>query len=421
MHDIKTIRENGQAFDAAMQLRGMEPQAARLLELDETRRTQLTHLQKLQAERNELAKKIGMAKKAGENADALMEQSRQINEALAATERLLEGEDALHTALASLPNLLEADVPEGADESGNSVLRHVGAKPHFAFPVQDHIALGEGLGMMDFESAAKLSGSRFVVLKNQLAKLERALAQFMLDEHGKRGYTEIVPPLLVRDNAVFGTGQLPKFSEDLFRTENGYWLIPTAEVPLANLVADSILSLKELPLRYTAYTPCFRSEAGAAGKDTRGMIRQHQFSKVELVSVTAPEDSRAEHERMLEAAENILQKLGLHYRVVLLCSGDTGFCSQKTCDIEVWLPGQDTYREISSCSNCGAFQARRMKARFRREGANNTEFVHTLNGSGLAIGRTMIAVLENYQQADGSVLVPEALRPYMGTERISGG
>lgn len=421
MHDIRAIRENPQAFDAACARRGMAPQAAVLVALDEECRAKITELQKLQAERNEFAKKIGMAKKTGENAEALMEQSRQINEALAAMEKMLEDEDKLRDALAALPNVLADDVPDGADESANEEIKRAGEKPRFAFPVKDHVALGEGLGLMDFETAARMSGSRFVVLKGQLAKLERALAQFMLDEHGKRGYTEIVPPYLVKDAAVFGTGQLPKFSEDLFHTDNGYWLIPTAEVPLANMVAECILSEKDLPLRYTAYSPCFRSEAGSAGKDTRGMIRQHQFTKVELISVVAPEESAAEHERMLAAAESILQKLGLHYRVVLLCGGDTGFSARKTYDLEVWLPGQDTFREISSCSNCGAFQARRMKARFKREGAKATEFLHTLNGSGLAVGRTLIAVLENYQQADGSVVIPEVLRPYMGTDAVRAG
>lgn len=414
MHDIKTIRDNPDAFDAAMKRRGSSVRAAGLLTLDEERRAKLTEVQKLQAERNEFAKKIGMAKKAGENADALMEQSKQNNETLAELEKNLQEQDALRDALSGIPNLLADDVPDGADESDNKEIKRVGEKPAFDFEVKDHIALGEALGMMDFETAAKMSGARFVLLQGALAKLERALAQFMLDEHGKRGYTEIVPPLLVRDNAVFGTGQLPKFAEDLFRTDNGYWLIPTAEVPITNIVADSIVATETLPRRYTAYSPCFRSEAGSAGKDTRGMIRNHQFTKVELVSITLPEESEAEHERMLEAAENILQKLGLHYRVVVLCSGDTGFSARKTYDIEVWLPGQDTFREISSCSNCGDFQARRMKARFKREGSKNTEFVHTLNGSGLAVGRTLIAVLENYQQEDGSIVVPEALRPYMG-------
>ncbi len=420
MHDIKTIRDNPEGFDAACARRGLPPQSQALLALDEERRAKLTEVQRLQAERNEFAKKIGMAKKAGENADALMEASKNNNEALAALEKNLEEQDALRDALASIPNVLSEQVPDGADENDNKEIKRVGEKPGFAFEVKDHIALGEGLGQMDFETAAKMSGARFVLLSGALAKLERALSQFMLDEHGKRGYTEVVPPLLVRDNAVFGTGQLPKFTEDLFHTDNGYWLIPTAEVSLTNIVADSIISTDYLPRRYTAYSPCFRSEAGSAGKDTRGMIRQHQFTKVELVSVTLPEDSEAEHERMLAAAENILQKLGLHYRVVVLCAGDTGFGARKTYDIEVWLPGQDTFREISSCSNCGDFQARRMKARFKRDGGKGTEFVHTLNGSGLAVGRTMIAVMENYQQADGSILVPEALRPYMGVEVIMG-
>lgn len=420
MHDIKTIRENPEVFDAAMKRRGASVRADELLALDEERRAKMTELQKLQAERNELAKKIGMAKKAGENADALMEQSRQINESLAAAEKLLEEEDKLKDALAKIPNILADDVPDGADENDNKEIKRVGEKPSFDFEVKDHIALGEGLGLMDFETAAKTSGSRFVFLKGALAKLERALAQFMLDEHGKRGYTEIVPPLLVKDNAMFGTGQLPKFAEDSFRTDNGYWLIATSEISLVNIVADSIVATESLPRRYTAYSPCFRSEAGSAGKDTRGMIRNHQFTKVELISITLPEESGAEHERILAAAENILQKLGLHYRVVTLCAGDTGFSSRKTYDLEVWLPGQDTFREISSCSNCGDFQARRMKARFKREGSKNTEFVHTLNGSGLAVGRTLIAVLENYQQADGSILVPEVLRPYMGGVDVIG-
>jgi len=420
MHDIKTIRENPEVFDAAMKRRGASVRADELLALDEERRAKMTELQKLQAERNELAKKIGMAKKAGENADALMEQSRQINESLAAAEKLLEEEDKLKDALAKIPNILADDVPDGADENDNKEIKRVGEKPSFSFEVKDHIALGEALGMMDFETAAKISGARFVFLKGALAKLERALAQFMLDEHGKRGYTEIVPPLLVKDNAMFGTGQLPKFAEDSFRTDNGYWLIATSEISLVNIVADSIVATESLPRRYTAYSPCFRSEAGSAGKDTRGMIRNHQFTKVELISITLPEESEAEHERILAAAENILQKLGLHYRVVTLCAGDTGFSSRKTYDLEVWLPGQDTFREISSCSNCGDFQARRMKARFKREGSKNTEFVHTLNGSGLAVGRTLIAVLENYQQADGSILVPEVLRPYMGGVDVIG-
>jgi seryl-tRNA synthetase len=322
---------------------------------------------------------------------------------------------ALDKLIEGLPNVLADDVPDGSDETANVELKRVGEPPRFDFAPRQHFEIGEGLGLMDFAAAAKISGARFVVLRGPLARLERALAAFMLDLHtGTFGYREVVPPLLVRDQTVFGTGQLPKFAQDLFRTTDGFWLIPTAEVPLTNLVADEILDEAALPLRFTAHTPCFRSEAGAAGKDTRGMIRQHQFSKVELVSITRPEDSAGEHERMVSCAEEVLKRLGLAYRVIVLCSGDTGFAAQKTYDIEVWLPGQNTYREISSCSNCGDFQGRRMKARCRKAGEKGTRFVHTLNGSGLAVGRTMIALLENYQRQDGTVAIPEALRPYMG-------
>jgi seryl-tRNA synthetase len=321
--------------------------------------------------------------------------------------------------LLSLPNILDAGVPDGADESDNVELRKIGEATSFSFPAQDHVALGESLGMMDFAAGAKLSGARFVVLKSGLARLERALASFMLDTHcGEFGYQEILPPALVKSETMQGTGQLPKFAEDLFHTEDDRWLIPTAEVPLTNLVANEILDADDLPLRLTAYTPCFRAEAGAAGRDTRGMIRQHQFSKVELVSIVEPDQSDDELERMTSCAENILKRLGLSYRVMMLSTGDTGFSARRTYDIEVWLPGQDDgkgmYREISSCSNCGPFQARRMKARFRNKGDKDTQFVHTLNGSGLAIGRTMIAVLENYQQVDGSIHIPDVLQPYMG-------
>jgi seryl-tRNA synthetase len=321
--------------------------------------------------------------------------------------------------LAGLPNLPAEDVPDGPDETANQVLRHHGDAPHFDFTPLSHEAIGEGLGMMDFARAGKLSGSRFVVLRGTLARLERALGQFMLDLHTtKFGYTEVSPPLLVRDGALFGTSQLPKFSEDQFRTTEGYWLIPTAEVPLTNLVADEILDEGTLPLRYTAWTPCFRSEAGAAGKDTRGMIRQHQFEKVELVSITRPEDSVAEHERMTKCAEEVLKRLGLAYRLMLLSTGDMGFAAQKTYDLEVWLPGQGTYREISSCSNCGAFQAQRMKARYRPAGGKGTLPVHTLNGSGLAIGRTLIAILENFQRHNGAVAIPSVLQTYMGGQEV---
>ncbi len=421
MHDIKWIRENPDAFDKGMERRGLEMRSARILELDAERRAKMTEQQEMQARRNQLAREIGEIKKPGGDADALMAESKNIAESMKALEEELQTTDPLKLMLDSLPNILADDVPEGATEDDNREERCEGAKPEFSFKPKDHVELGEAMGMMDFETAAKMSGARFVLMSGGLARLERALASFMLDTHTSEwGYTEVVPPYLVRDNALYGTGQLPKFAEDLFKTTNDYWMIPTAEVPLTNIVADNILTEDYLPRRYTAYTPCFRSEAGSAGKDTRGMIRQHQFTKVELVSVVKPEDSEAEHERMLGAAESILKKLGLHYRVMTLCSGDTGFGAHKTYDIEVWLPGQDRFREISSCSNFGAFQARRMKARFRRNGEKETTPVHTLNGSGLAIGRTLIAVLENYQQEDGSVLIPDVLKPYMGgVERLS--
>ncbi len=329
---------------------------------------------------------------------------------------------AIDEALAPLPNVPADDVPDGFEESANKLVRQHGTPPSFAFPVKDHVALGEGLGMMDFARAGKLSGSRFVVLSRHLARLERALASFMLDLHTREfGYTEVAPPLLVRDETAFGTGQLPKFADDLFRTTTGLWLIPTAEVPLTNLAADSILDEAQLPLRFAAATPCFRSEAGAAGKDTRGMIRQHQFQKVELVSIAHPDHAAAEHERMTECAEEVLKRLGLPYRVMLLCAGDMGAAAQKTYDIEVWLPGQNAYREISSCSNCGEYQARRMKARFRPKDGKGTRFVHTLNGSALAVGRTLIALLENCQSANGTIAVPAALQPYMGGLDTIGG
>jgi seryl-tRNA synthetase len=327
----------------------------------------------------------------------------------------------LEAILVGIPNLPADDVPEGLDEKSNREERVVGGKPNFAFTPRQHFEIGESLGLMSFDDAAKLSGARFVVLKGALARLERAIAQFMLDLHtGEFGYTEVSPPFLVRDSALFGTGQLPKFAEDQFRTEQGLWLIPTSEVPLTNLAADEIIDEAALPWRFTALTPCFRSEAGAAGKDTRGMIRQHQFLKVELVSIAHPDRSDDEHRRMTNCAEEVLKRLGLPYRVVTLCTGDMGFSAQKTYDIEVWLPGQSAYREISSCSNCGEFQARRMKARCRKAGEKGTRFVHTLNGSGLAVGRTLVAILENYQQQDGSVAIPAVLRPYMnGLERIA--
>ena len=418
MFDVKWIRDCPDDFDAGLQRRGLAPQSEAVLALDGVRRKAQTALQELQSRRNEASKATGEAKRKGEDAaaTALMDEVAGLKEDMAnleAEEREVGAK--LEELLSGLPNRLAADVPDGPDETANRVERTVGDKPGFDFAPKQHFELGEGLGLLDFETAAKLSGARFVVMRGQVARLHRALAQFMIDRHTQEnGYTEIVPPLLVRDHVLYGTGQLPKFADQQFRTEEGFWLIPTAEVPLTNLAAGAILEEAELPIRVTALTPCFRSEAGAAGKDTRGMLRQHQFDKVELVSIAHPEQSEAEHERMTACAEGVLQSLGLHYRVVTLCSGDTGFGARKTYDIEVWLPGQDTYREISSCSNCGDFQARRMKARFRPNGGKGTRFVHSLNGSGVAVGRALIAVMESYQQADGSIRVPEALRPYMG-------
>ena len=413
MHDIKYIRENPEEFDAAMAKRFLPPIASEILQLDADKRELQTKLGELQAERNTLAKQVGMLKKNGENADEVMAKASAIGDEVKTLEASLAGECEMQKILESLPNMPASDVPVGKDEAANIELRVEGEKPAFDFEPKQHFDIGEQLGQMDFETAAKMSGSRFVLLKGQLARLERALAQFMLDENISQGYEEVSPPYLVRDNAMYGTGQLPKFAEDSFQTTNGYWLIPTAEVSLTNLVAGSILSEDELPLRYTAYTPCFRSEAGSAGRDTRGMIRLHQFQKVELVAIVTAEKSQEEHEKMLGMSENILQKLGLSYRVMLLSSGDMGFGATKTYDLEVWLAGQNAYREIASISNCEDFQARRMKARYRKTGEKKAEFLHTLNGSSLAVGRTMVAVLENYQQADGSVIVPEVLQPYM--------
>jgi len=414
--DIRWIRENPQAFDQGLAKRGLEPRAASLIALDERRRHAVSRAQDLQTARNKAAKDIGAAKARGENADDLIAAVGRSKEEQAQSEEAATlAQQELDSVLETLPNLPADDVPVGADESANVEVRRWGEPGAFDFAPKDHVQVGERLGLMDFEGAAKLSGARFVVLKGALARLERALGAFMLDLHtGIFGYTETSPPALVREAALFGTGQLPKFGDDLFRTESGHWLIPTAEVPLTNLVAGDILEADTLPRRLTALTWCFRSEAGAAGKDTHGMIRQHQFSKVELVSITAPDQSDAEHERMTACAEEVLQRLGIPYRVVLLSTGDMGFSARKTYDIEVWLPGQDRYREISSCSNCGDFQARRMKARLRSAGGKGTAFVHTLNGSGVAVGRALIAVLENGQQADGSVIVPPVLRPYMG-------
>ncbi|MGE3528485.1 MAG: serine--tRNA ligase [Methyloceanibacter sp.] len=448
MLDIKWIRDNPDAFLKGLNDRGFDdPRATlnRLLSLDEERRGTIQKLQDAQARRNAASKDIGAAKAKKDEAEAkrLMDEVASLKETIQAGEageKRLDSE--LGALLATIPNNPAADVPVGADADANKVVRVVGEPPKFKFQPKQHFELGEALGLMDFETAAKISGARFVVLKGPLARLERALAQFMLDLHtSAHGYTEIAPPLLVRDDAMFGTAQLPKFAEDQFEAIAGLdgmldradsiealamarsanaegvnrrWLIPTAEVPLTNLVRDDIVDEGKLPMRVTAGTPCFRAEAGAAGKDTRGMIRQHQFAKVELVSVTTPEQSAEEHERMTSCAEEVLKRLGLPYRVVVLSTGDMGFAAEKTYDIEVWLPGQGAYREISSCSNCGDFQARRMNARYRPKGEKQPRLVHTLNGSGVAVGRALIAVLENCQEADGSIRVPEALEPYMG-------
>ena len=417
MYDIKWIREHPDAFDRGLKRRGLEPLSKKLVALDERRRAAITRFEQAQARRNAASKEIGDAKKAKDDAKAskLMAEVAEIKTSLPAMEeeqKLLAA--ALDKELAQIPNIPLDDVPDGADASGNVEHHAFGKKRDYAFKPRQHFDLGEALGQMDFELAAKLSGARFVVLQSGLARLERALGQFMLDLHTGRehGYTEVNPPILVRDDVMFGTAQLPKFADDQFRTTNDFWLIPTGEVPLTNLVRESIVEEAQLPMRLTACTPCFRAEAGAAGKDTRGMIRQHQFTKVELVSITTPDKSKDEHERMLACAEEVLKKLELHYRVVTLCTGDMGFAAQKTYDIEVWLPGQNAYREISSCSNCGEFQARRMNARYRAK--DGVKHVHTLNGSGVAVGRALIAVMETYQQDNGSIAVPSALASYMG-------
>lgn len=422
MHDIKWIRDNPEAFDRALKRRGLPGEAQRLIELDEKRRAAITASEQAQARRNAASKEIGEAKKTKDDAraNALMAEVNDLKTKLAELEQASKDADVtLQDSLATIPNLPLDEVPDGADEHGNVEHHKFGAKRDYDFAPKQHFELGEALGMMDFEAAAKLSGARFVVLKGALARMERALGQFMLDTHTTdHGYTEVNPPILVRDDAMFGTAQLPKFREDQFRAGEDYWLIPTAEVPLTNLVREAITDEAQLPMRLTACTPCFRAEAGAAGRDTRGMIRQHQFTKVELVSITTPEQSLDEHERMLSSAEEVLRRLGLHYRVVTLCTGDMGFASQKTYDIEVWLPGQNMYREISSCSVCGDFQARRMNARYKGKDGKVKGFVHTLNGSGVAVGRALVAVMETYQQADGSIAVPEALQPYMGGLKV---
>jgi seryl-tRNA synthetase len=480
MHDIKSIRDDPDAFDKGLKRRGLEPASRNLLALDEQVRALKTKVQLCQEERNKISKQIGEVKKAKGNADALMAEVNALKEAMVADEAAQAiAEKDLNDELAGLPNIPADDVPEGADEKGNVERHKVGSPRKFDFTPKQHFEIGEALGLMDFETAAKISGARFGIIKGALAKLERALGQFMLDLHvSEHGYTEVNPPLLVHNGTMFGTAQLPKFADDQFRASRklntveinevflrlrredfnfnkeeetseyfetidvgngpvdvftdeglkkfqelqeyfgGLWLIPTSEVPLTNLVRESIQAEKELPLRYTAFTPCFRAEAGAAGRDTRGMIRQHQFMKVELVSITTPEQSEAEHERMLGCAEEVLKQLKLPFRTVTLCTGDMGFAAKKTYDIEVWLPGQDAYREISSCSNCGDFQARRMKARYKTADGKGPHLLHTLNGSGVAVGRCLVAILENYQNKDGSVSIPEVLHKYMGMTEI---
>lgn len=417
MHDIKWIRDNPDTFDRGLTRRGLEPQSKALLALDEERRAAITAFEQAQAARNAASKEIGEAKKAKDEAraSALMATVTELKNTLPEMEKAsAAAEKKLNDILAAIPNIPLDEVPDGADEKNNVEHHKSGTPRTYSFTPKQHFDLGEALGQMDFETAAKLSGARFVVLKSGLARMERALGQFMLDVHtSEHGYTEINPPILVRDDTMFGTAQLPKFADDQFRAGDDFWLIPTAEVPLTNLVREAITDEAELPMRFTACTPCFRAEAGAAGKDTRGMIRQHQFTKVELVSITTPDESMKEHERMLNCAEEVLRRLELPYRVITLCTGDMGFASQKTYDIEVWLPGQNMYREISSCSVCGDFQARRMNARYRPKGGN-PRFVHTLNGSGVAVGRALIAVMENYQNEDGSISVPDKLLPYMG-------
>jgi seryl-tRNA synthetase len=424
MHDIKWIRDNPDAFDAGLKRRGLAPLSASLLAIDEKRRAAILKSEQAQARRNTASKEIGDAKKAKDEAraSALMAEVAELKTTMPELELAAKAADEdLARELAAIPNLPLDEVPDGVDEHGN-VQHHVfGDKRSYGFAPKPHDDLGGALGFMDFETAAKLSGARFVVLRKGLARLERAIGQFMLDLHSnEHGYTEINPPLLVREQTAYGTGNLPKSAEDMFCTREGLWLIPTAEMPLTNLVRESIVEEKELPMRLTALTPCFRAEAGAAGRDTRGMIRQHQFSKVELVSITTPETSKDEHERMLACAEEVLRQLDLHYRVMTLCAGDMGFAAQKTYDIEVWLPGQGdggAYREISSCSVCGDFQARRMDARYRASDGK-PRFVHTLNGSGTAVGRALIAVMENYQQQGGSIAVPDVLQPYMGGVKV---
>ncbi len=418
MFDTKWIRDNAEAFDAGLDRRGAEPLAAKVIELDDQRRSHIQKLQDAQTSRNTASKEIGRAMASGDR-----ELAEKLKTEVGALKQLIQDgadeerriDEQLKELLSAIPNIPLDEVPDGADETDNVEVRQHGQKPDLDFEVKQHFDLGEALGMMDFETAAGMSGARFVILKGKLAKLERAIGQFMLDlQTDHNGYTEVSPPLLVRDQALYGTGNLPKFADDLFATTDGRWLIPTSEVPLTNMVRESILDEDELPTRLTALTPCFRSEAGSAGRDTRGIIRQHQFWKVEMVCLTTPETSRAELDRMTDCAEQVLKQLDLPYRVLSLCTGDMGFSAQLTFDVEVWLPGQGAFREISSCSVCGDFQARRMSTRYRPQGGKGTRYIHTLNGSGLAVGRTLVAVMENYQTADGSINVPEALQPYMG-------
>ena len=417
MHDLKYIRENPKDFDAALIRRGASPVAASIVALDENRRAILTEMQNAQARRNEASKAIGAAMGKGDTAtaEALKAEVAQLKDTLPSLEERERSAGAeLESLVAGLPNLPAVDTPDGADETDNVEIARWGSPRHFDFEPRDHADVGPALGL-DFETGVAISGARFTFMRGQMARLNRALGQFMLDyQTAQRGYTECATPYLVRQESLFGTGQLPKFAEDNFQTTDGRWLIPTAEVSLTNSVREQILEESALPIRLTALTPCFRSEAGAAGRDTKGLIRQHQFEKVELVSILRPEDSAAEHERMVESAEGILQALQLPYRKMLLCTGDMGASARRTYDLEVWLPGQGLYREISSCSNCGDWQARRMNTRYRAAETKSNVFVHTLNGSGLAVGRTLVAVLENYQQADGSVIIPDALLPYMG-------
>ena len=420
MHDIRLIRAEPEAFDVAMARRKLEPQAEGIVFIDEQRRTALTALQQLQAEKKKLSDSFGKARRNGEDTSDLTHRLTELTDAISNTEAQAASADAaLKSILEALPNILDANVPDGADEAANVIVKTFGEPIVLDFPAKQHFELGEAGGLMEFERASKIAGSRFVLLRGQIARLNRALGQFMLDLHSsEHGYQEVEVPVLVNAASVYGTGQLPKFEEDLFKTTDGRYLIPTTEVPLTNYVRDEILPGAQLPIRFAALSQCFRSEAGSAGRDTRGMLRQHQFPKVELVSITTPDESEAEHERMTRCAERVLELLELPYRRMLLCAGDTGFGSTKTFDLEVWLPGQQAYREISSCSNMRDFQARRMNARYRGPDGKPAGFMHTLNGSGVAVGRAMIAVMENHQQADGAIRIPQALRPYLGNLEI---